>query len=303
MNVEQACAILEVNAFEVDRDGLNARAIYPTACLMAHDCVPNTVCSIDDQNRMTVKAAVAISCGSMITTSYTFTLDCTQRRRQHLKETKFFDCLCQRCCDATELSTHLSSLTCPKCCDGVVVPEEPSNDDTAWTCLNDCSFRMSGQQVNRILDSLQFKADSLNYDDVTGLEAFIEKWSKLLHPNNSIVIGVKYYLCLLYGNVAEYLLDEMPDALVRRKIALCKELLDIASILEPGCSKLNGNPSVNQFNLKLFRLIDTHRCYCISLADNLQFELKQAEAVQNQRLAANQQKHDSNSNELDETLT
>lgn len=92
-----------------------------------------------------------------------------------------------------------------------------------------------------MLDNLQLKADSLNYDDVIGLETFIEKWSKLLHPNNSIVIGVKYYLCLLYGNVDEYLLEEMSDALVQRKIFLCKELLDIAQILEPGCSKLNGN--------------------------------------------------------------
>lgn len=208
---------------------------------MAHDCVPNTVCSIDDQHRMCVKAAVTIACSSMITTSYTFTLDSTQRRRKHLKETKFFDCVCQRCCDATELSTHLSSLSCPKCCDGVVVPEDPCDDDTMWTCLSDCGFRMPSYQVSRMLDNLQLKADSLNYDDVIGLETFIEKWSKLLHPNNSIVIGVKYYLCLLYGNVDEYLLEEMSDALVQRKIFLCKELLDIAQILEPGCSKLNGN--------------------------------------------------------------
>jgi len=241
---------------------------------MAHDCVPNTVCSIDDQHRMCVKAAVTIACGSMITTSYTFTLDSTQRRRKHLKETKFFDCVCQRCCDATELSTHLSSLSCPKCCDGVVVPEDPCDDDTMWTCLSDCGFRMPSYQVSRMLDNLQLKADSLNYDDVIGLETFIEKWSKLLHPNNSIVIGVKYYLCLLYGNVDEYLLEEMSDALVQRKIFLCKELLDIAQILEPGCSKLN---------------------------DNLEYELKLAEAVMSSRLPADQQKHDANTNQLEET--
>jgi len=269
-DIQTACAVLEVNAFEVNHDGVNARSIYSVACLMAHDCVPNTVCNIDAQNRMSVKAAVAISCGSMITTSYTFTLDSTQRRRKHLKETKFFDCLCQRCCDASELSTHLSSLTCPKCCQGVVVPQQPLDDTSDWTCLNDCNFRMSAQQVDRILDNLQRKADSLNYDDVAGLESFIDKWSKLLHPNNSIVVGVKYYLCLLYGNVDDYLVDQMPDALVQRKIALCKELLDIAHILEPGSSKLN---------------------------ENLQSELKLAEAAQNDRLAANQQ------NQLEKTST
>ena len=237
----QACAILEVNAFEVNQDGVNARSIYSTACLMAHDCVPNTVCCIDAEKRMSVKAAVAIAAGSMITTSYTFTLDSTQRRRKHLKETKFFDCLCQRCCDSTELSTHLSSLTCPKCCGGNFVVSEDSLDATAaWLCMNGCGFRMNCSEVDQILHCLQLKADSLNYDDVDGLEDFIDKWSKLLHPNNSILIGVKYYLCLLYGNVPDYLYDEIADELIQRKIDLCNELLAIAQILEPGCSKLNG---------------------------------------------------------------
>ena len=79
-----------MNAFEVcdeEDGGVNARAVYSTACLMAHDCVPNTICSVDTANaRMTVRAAVDITAGQMITTSYTFTLDGTHRRRTHLKE-------------------------------------------------------------------------------------------------------------------------------------------------------------------------------------------------------------------------
>ena len=41
-----------------------------------------------------------------------------------VQETKFFDCTCQRCGDASELGTHLSSLVCQVCPDGVVVAEE-----------------------------------------------------------------------------------------------------------------------------------------------------------------------------------
>ena len=37
---------------------------------------------------MTVRAAIDIASGQMITTSYTFTLDGTQRRRTHLREVK-----------------------------------------------------------------------------------------------------------------------------------------------------------------------------------------------------------------------
>ena len=52
--LQRACGILEVNAFEVcgeelDDDGLGvtARAVYSGACLMSHNCVPNTACSVD----------------------------------------------------------------------------------------------------------------------------------------------------------------------------------------------------------------------------------------------------------------
>lgn len=240
--LQRACGILEVNAFEVcdEEEAISARAVYSDACLMAHDCVPNTACSVNPTtHRMTVRAAVDIQDGQMITTSYTFTLDGTQRRRTHLKETKFFDCRCDRCCDPTELGTHLSSLACPKC-NGqqFTVPEDPLNPEGYWKCLDEgCHYRIGSSQVQQLLNCLQRKADALNYDDVTGLESFVESWSPILHPNHSILVGIKYYLCHFYGNAPGYLLDQMPIPLLERKIQLCQELLSIANTLEPGTSK------------------------------------------------------------------
>ena len=98
--LQTACGILEVNAFEVcdeEEGGVNARAVYPAACLMAHDCVPNSACSVDPITaRMSVRAAVDITAGQMITTSYTFTLDGTHRRRTHLKEVKRGQYFCEK---------------------------------------------------------------------------------------------------------------------------------------------------------------------------------------------------------------
>lgn len=240
--LQRACGILEVNGFEVcdEEDAINARAIYTIACLMAHDCVPNTSCSVHPlTQRMTLRAAVDIQAGQMITTSYTFTLDGTHRRRTHLKATKFFDCRCHRCGDPTELGTHLSSLACPKC-NGqqFTVPEDPLNPDCYWKCLDDdCHYRIGSSRVKQLLNCLQRKADALNYDDVAGLESFIEAWSPVLHPNHFILIGIKYYLCHFYGNAPGFELLEMPRHLLERKIQLCQELLSIAQILEPGASK------------------------------------------------------------------
>jgi hypothetical protein len=243
--LQRACGILEVNAFEVcdDEKTISARAVYSHACLMAHDCVPNTACSVNPATqRMTVRAAVDIPAGQMITTSYTFTLDGTLRRRSHLKETKFFDCCCPRCCDPTELGSHLSSLACPRCSGrNYTVPEDPLNPASYWKCQGEkCGNRIGSSQVNQLLTCLQRKADELNYDDFQGLEIFIETWSRsILHPNHSLLIGIKYYLCHFYGNAPGFLLKEMSLRFLIRKMKLCEELLNIARILEPGASNFH----------------------------------------------------------------
>ena len=42
-------------------------------------------------------------------------------RRENLLETKYFACACPRCSDPTELGTHMSSLKCNKCDNGIVL--------------------------------------------------------------------------------------------------------------------------------------------------------------------------------------
>ena len=81
--------------------------------------------------------------------------------------------------------------------------------------------------------------DELDYDDFQGLEIFIETWSSMLHPNHSLLIGIKYYLCHFYGNAPGFLLKEMPLRFLTRKIKLCEELLNIARLLEPGASNFH----------------------------------------------------------------
>ena len=66
------------------------------------------------------------------------------------------------------------------------------------------------------------------------------RWSCLLHPNNAILVGIKYYLIQFYGSAPGFQLDQMATPLLRRKIQLCRDLLAIAHVLEPGSSKLRG---------------------------------------------------------------
>lgn len=43
---------------------------------------------------------------------YTNALWGTRERRAHLLSTKYFECHCNRCSDATELGTNLSTVIC-----------------------------------------------------------------------------------------------------------------------------------------------------------------------------------------------
>jgi hypothetical protein len=78
----------------------------------------------------------------------------TLKRRDHLKESKFFDCTCARCSDATELGTYAGALKCPQCATGVVVSTAPLNHDADWCCTNDActGYIVPARSVRLLMD-------------------------------------------------------------------------------------------------------------------------------------------------------
>lgn len=75
--------------------------------------------------RVTVRAAIDIPKGGQLYSSYTYSLWPTLVRREFLRESKFFECKCERCSDKTELGTHSSTLKCNKCDNGIIVSTDP----------------------------------------------------------------------------------------------------------------------------------------------------------------------------------
>jgi hypothetical protein len=74
---------------------------------------------------MHVRATTAIEKGSQLFSCYTYTLNGTLDRQQHLMEGKYFQCRCERCLDPTELDTHFSSMKCSSCLFGDVSTTNP----------------------------------------------------------------------------------------------------------------------------------------------------------------------------------
>lgn len=112
--IHKICGIIDVNALEINQDA-EISALYPTAYLMEHNCVPNTCHSFENVSegyKITIRAALPIQKGDHISTMYTHALWGTQARREHLRETKYFSCTCKRCSDPEELGTNFSALLC-----------------------------------------------------------------------------------------------------------------------------------------------------------------------------------------------
>lgn len=76
--IHRMCGILEVNCFEVgsaSNGGMVARALFPEAYLMCHNCVPNTNHTDDPiTHELTVRTTKALKKGEIISLSYAYTL-------------------------------------------------------------------------------------------------------------------------------------------------------------------------------------------------------------------------------------
>jgi len=82
----------------------------------------------------------------------------TPTRRRQLRVSKHFDCCCRRCSDPSELGTHLSSLSCPKCArfgapETDVVSVDPLDDSAPWMCPT-CGVTVPVERVYTIMDEI-----------------------------------------------------------------------------------------------------------------------------------------------------
>ena len=125
--------------------------LFPVFSLLSHSCVANTRRETDG-GHMKVIATVPIPAGSQILTSYKNPVLGSVSRRAHFPRVWYFHCECPRCCDPTELGSHLSSLKCGLCGD-VQVPAHPLSYHTPWRCVK-CQHTISCHQVSWYLTSI-----------------------------------------------------------------------------------------------------------------------------------------------------
>ncbi|KAJ8959772.1 hypothetical protein NQ314_006202 [Rhamnusium bicolor] len=243
--IHKICGIIDVNALEINQDA-EVSALYPTAYLMEHSCVPNTTHLFENEPngyKITIKAALHIQSGEHITTMYTHCLWGTQARREHLRETKYFSCKCKRCCDPTELGSYLSALRCigtdGEPCGGTQLPIDPIDDDTEWAC-DKCNVKLTNAEVCFLVNGIGEEVDNVQLSNPTvrELDALLNKMLTFLHQNHYHVYAVKHSLIQLYGYQQGYTPSQITDDCLIKKATMCRELLDITRKVDPGNARL-----------------------------------------------------------------
>ncbi|CAH0725550.1 unnamed protein product, partial [Brenthis ino] len=248
----KVASIFDTNSFDVrSPDGSKRlRAIYVTASMMNHNCKPNTRhIYLNDDNNLALIATVPIAKGEMIFATYTQTLWGTLDRRRHLKMNKCFECKCERCSDPTEFGTYIGNIYCSICnhssvdsyppTDAMLVSTNPLDETASWQCEK-CGYYIQSRQMVWGNNALKQELRTLHKAGPKGFEEFINKYSSTLHSTNHLVIQAKLALMQIYGNYKGYTLTELPDHLLKRKVDLCHELLEVAEKLDPGWSRFRG---------------------------------------------------------------
>ena len=99
--------------------------------------------------------------------------------------------------------------------------------------------------MRKVFSIIQGDLDQLDYlepgaEIVEIREKLWRKYKGVLHPKHAFLISLRCSLSQLYGRAEGYVMEDLPDILLERKTELCKDILSIADIVEPGYSRLRG---------------------------------------------------------------
>lgn len=280
--IHKVCGILEVNAFEARAvSGSMIRCLFPKLAILSHNCISNIHHSVSPYGfNVVVRASIDIAANSELYSSYTFALWPTLVRREFLKESKFFECKCDRCSDPTELGTHMGSLKCSKCDNGTVISTDPLSFDCAWKCSN-CDYSTTAQDVRKIYEAIQNELDAIEWlADAKAIEQrefILKKYGTVLHQKNAYMTILRTALTQLYGRIESYGLNDLPNLLLERKIELCNSLLEVLNVVEPGLSRIRG---VTLYELHAPQMVLAKNLYNSNVISKQEFRRKMEEALE-----------------------
>jgi len=246
--IQKIQGIIDTNKKEIKLAFSDIDGVYATACLLEHSCRPNVKINFDKDYKISVIAGKDIEEGEHIATMYTHALWGSIARRDHLNITKQFWCNCGRCTDPTEFGSNFSTILDKG---HPLLPKDPLDADSDWVCdktgktMTAYEVKVELSKIGQELETIQAKG---SIDD---LEQFLEEKKKVLHPNHYHLVTAKHSLLQMYGRTEGYLIQDMPEEQLQRKIELCKENLDVLYKIDPNMIRLEVYAAAAYFELHL----------------------------------------------------
>jgi len=239
--IDRCIGILKVNGMKLDNGRLKHNpgvVLYPIYCLINSACISNTNYIKTNNLELQLRSQAVIKEGEQITTRYVSSTLGNNKRRLYLRKYWYFDCVCSRCSDNTEMGTHMSSVRCLKCRQGLLVKTVPLNYDSDWKC-NNCDERLETGIVDSELDKLEEKANKVDMNDPGLLEELLFNLldKTILHSHHYIILELSHSLIFAYNARGR---SNMSRPLMDRKIQLCYLVLDVLGKVDPGLTAWQG---------------------------------------------------------------
>jgi len=246
--IQKIVGIFDTNAIEIRLAASEVMALYEMACMLEHNCTPNIRMNFDEKYNITVRAGRDIRKGEHLSIMYTHSLWGTSARRDHLSTAKKFWCACPRCADPTEFGTHFSTLKREGHC---LTQKNPLDPACPWTSKDQSISIPSSEvfdtmtQIGSELAVLQMKGTIDDYDE------FLIKYESLLHPNHYHMLTAKHSLMQMLGRTEGYLIQDMDEDSLKKKEALCREMIALCTKLDPAKVRLQIYIGVSLYELHL----------------------------------------------------
>lgn len=240
--------IMDTNKKEIRLSYADIEALYPVACLIEHSCQPNVKLNYSKHFQLSIIAGRDIEEGEHLSIMYTHALWGTIARRDHLNITKKFWCCCNRCSDNTEFGTNFSTIYD----DGhPMLPIDPLDADSEWVCEK-TGKKKTAYEVKVMLSEIGKELEDIQLNgSIDDIEQFIESKAKVLHPNHYHMATAKHNLLQMYGRTEGFLIQDMTEEQLNRKIELCRENLDLLYKLDPNMIRLEVYAAAAYFELHL----------------------------------------------------
>lgn len=261
VHITDAIGVLATNGVKVQRSSrfVPCVALYSNFSMANHSCMSNCNYTYDPETfEIQLRTKMVVPKNRELTITYLQPLMTTQERREATQMKWGFTCMCNRCCDSTELGTFASSILCQNCGFGIMSPVSPRCPDSLW-CCDICRFEMSCSEVNQILRDLFKESRSHETEDtrelkdiISSLEESLWRASQFVHWNHAMILNLEYRLMHHLAALDKILQrsqrtdsgptvdTELPRPFWERRLQIGLHLLEVVGQVDRGATKWRG---------------------------------------------------------------